>query len=288
MGIPPVSPPLRGLVLLRAIGNCSPAPIFAKDTESRHLFANPATLAVLGRTSQEVIGCSDRILFPNAGQAAALRENDRRVIETGRMEVSEETLDTPGQGRRVFRSAKAPLLMEDGSTRGVVGVAIDITQMKETEARLLVLTEDLELRVREEVAARQRQDMLMAELDHRVKNMLATIQALVAQSRTSEDTLDGFLEKFEGRLHAMSRAHSLLTKSRWEGANLHALIAEEMAPYTDGAASAVEIEADGPVLLKPKAALAVSLAVHELATNAVKHGALSVPGGVLAVVKICA
>ena len=269
----------QATALLRAIGNCSPTPIYAKDSDGRHLFANPATLAVLGRSLPEVIGRDDWALHPDAAQSAAVMANDQHVIETGRTEVREETLDTAGQGRRIFRSVKAPLLMEDGSTRGVVGLSIDITQLKDTEASLRRLTQDLELRVREEVAARQRQDMLMAELDHRVKNMLATIQALTVQSRSSADTLDGFLESFEGRLRAMSRAHSLLTQSHWDGADLHALIAGELAPYMGGAAPAVEIEAGAPALLKPKAALAFSLAVHELATNAARHGALSVPGG---------
>ncbi len=265
--------------LLRAIGNCSPDPIYAKDTEGRFLFANPALLAVAGRPAEAVIGRTTAQWHHDAQQADAAMANDRRIIETGRMEITEEVFDAAGQGRRVFRSAKAPLRMEDGSIHGVAAVSSDITLIKETEARLRRLTGDLERRVREEVAARQRQDLLMAELDHRVKNMLATIQALVGQSRTSEDTLDGFLASFEGRLRAMSLAQSLLTKSRWEGANLQMMIAEEMAPYMGAAAPSVVIAADAPVLLRPKAALAFSLAVHELATNAAKYGALSVPGG---------
>ncbi len=244
--------------LLCAIGNCSPDPIYAKDTGGGFLFANPALLAVAGRPADEVIGRSTAQWHHDAPQADAVMANDRRIIETGRAEIFEEIFDAAGQGARVFRSAKAPLRMEDGSIHGVAAVSIDITQIKETEARLRRLTGDLERRVREEVAARHRQDLLMAELDHRVKNMLATIQALVAQSRTSEDTLDGFLNSFEGRLRAMGLAHSLLTKSRWEGASLQMMIAEEMAPYMGGAAPSVLIAADAPVLLRPKAALALS------------------------------
>ena len=265
--------------LLRAIGNCSPDPIFAKDTESRFLFANPATLAVVGRTASEIMGRTNLEWHTNARQAAAVMANDRRVITAGRAEILEEAFDAASQGRRLFRAAKAPLRMEDGSIRGVVCVSSDITQLKETEIRLRQLTEDLQQRVNDEVAARQRQDLLMAELDHRVKDMLATIQALVRQSGTRADTLEGFLTTFEGRLRAMSFAHDMLATSRWEGASLRTLFAEALAPHMDEAVSAAAIETGTSVLLRPKAALALSLAVHELARNAAAHGALSVPGG---------
>ena len=147
-------------------------------------------------------------------------------------------------------------------------------------ALLEVVLRRLDTEAQEREAARQRQNMLMAELDHRVKNMLATIQALVDQSQGGTETLGGFLANFEGRLRAMSRAHSLLTKGRWEGADLRLLIAEEMAPFMGGALPAAVIAAAAPAVgLRPKAALALSLAVHELATNAAKYGALSVQGG---------
>ncbi len=125
----------------------------------------------------------------------------------------------------------------------------------------------------------KRQDMLMAELDHRVKNMLATIQALVRQSRVGQTTLDGFLQGFENRLLAMSRAHNVLATTRWEGVDLNTLVRHEMEPYLSAAAPQVIISAGINILLRPKSALAICLAVHELATNAGKYGALSVPDG---------
>nr|WP_294528367.1 hybrid sensor histidine kinase/response regulator [uncultured Rhodopila sp.] len=141
--------------LLRAIGNSSPDAIYAKDKAGRFLFANPAVLAVIGKPANEVIGRTDADWHGDADQAAAVMANDRRIIESGHGEVLEETWTAAGQRKRVFRSAKAPLRMEDGTVVGVVAVSSDITPLKDVEARLRGLTEELEARVRAEVAARE-------------------------------------------------------------------------------------------------------------------------------------
>ncbi len=281
--------------VVHALGEATPDLLYAKDRLGRTLYANPATLAVLGCTAEAALGHTAAEFLADPALAEAIMTDDRRIMARGETETIEEhVLDARLGKTRVWQTNKTPLRHRDtGEVIGIAGISRDVTEERRTaaalaaerarlediEARLRRLTGALELRVREEVAARQRQDLLMAELDHRVKNMLATIQALVSQSRTSSDTLDGFLETFEGRLRAMGRAHNLLTNSRWEGANLEMLVTEELAPFISGAVPAVEISADAPVLLKPKAALAFSLAVHELATNAAKYGALSVPGG---------
>ena len=145
----------RATALLHAIGTCSPDPIYAKDTEGRFLFANPAVLAIIGKTAAEVIGRTDAEWHDDPMQAAAVMANDRRIIETGCVERLDETFDAAGVGTRVFRSGKAPLRAEDGTVLGVVAVSSDITQIKATEAELRRLTEELELRVSEEVAARE-------------------------------------------------------------------------------------------------------------------------------------
>ena len=144
----------RTTALLRAIGSCSPDPIYAKDAEGRFLFANPAVLAIIGRTADEVIGRTDAEWHRDPAQAAAVMANDRRIIETGRVERLEESFDAAGAGVGI-RSAKAPLRAEDGSILGVVAISSDITQIKHTEAELRRLTETLEERVRAEVAARE-------------------------------------------------------------------------------------------------------------------------------------
>ena len=145
----------RATALLRAIGTCSPDPIYAKDAEGRFMFANPALLAVIGKTAEEVIGRTDADWHNDPAQAAAVMANDRRVIQSGSVEILEEVFEAAGLGPRVFRSAKAPLRADDGSVVGVIGVSSDITNLKDAKEALRRLSSDLEARVREEVAARE-------------------------------------------------------------------------------------------------------------------------------------
>jgi two-component system, chemotaxis family, sensor kinase Cph1 len=128
--------------------------------------------------------------------------------------------------------------------------------------------------LREREKARMQQDFLMAELDHRVKNTIATIQALVTYSSAGAESLDGFILSIKERLHAMAGAHGLLTQNRWEGVDLGKIVAGQTAAFGD------RIAVKGSkLILKPKAALSISLALHELITNAAKHGSLSAAGG---------
>jgi two-component system, chemotaxis family, sensor kinase Cph1 len=146
---------------------------------------------------------------------------------------------------------------------------------------LQVVLRRFEVATRERAQAHDRDKLLMAELDHRVKNTLANIQALVTHSSRSAGSLTVFVEGLDRRLHAMAKAHSLLTQSRWEGVSIDKLVREELEPYGQAGAN-VEITGITAVLTS-KSALALSLALHELATNAAKFGALSMPGGRVAV-----
>ena len=129
--------------------------------------------------------------------------------------------------------------------------------------------------------AAERDKLLMAELDHRVKNTIANIQALIMHTSSNADTLTEFVEGLEGRIQAMAKAHSLLSQSRWEGVSIDRLMHEELDPYTSGRSSAVAGGAE--IVLTPKSALSLSLAVHELATNAAKFGAFSKQDGTVSV-----
>lgn len=135
---------------------------------------------------------------------------------------------------------------------------------------------------RERKAAADRDQLLMAELDHRVKNTLANIQALVVQTSRSADSLTGFVEGLGGRIQSMAKAHSLLSESRWEGVAIERLLHDELDPYSAGRNGVV---LHGPdIVLTPKSALSLSLAVHELATNAAKYGAFSTTSGSVEVI----
>lgn len=159
--------------------------------------------------------------------------------------------------------------------------AIEIEAVRALRVSLLeVVLRRIDEVAQERQRAKDRQDLLLAELDHRVKNTLANIQALVRHASRGAATAEAFVADLHGRLRAMAQAHALLSQTRWEGAELRSLAEEELRPHAGSDAGAARLHIAGPeVRLLPKAALAVSLALHELGTNAAKYGALSVPGG---------
>jgi len=163
--------------------------------------------------------------------------------------------------------------------RAKVRVFVDLHRKTRALARV---NEELERRVAERTAqleaAIQRQELLAREVDHRARNALAVIQAIV--SLTPADDADKFAAAVKGRIRAMATAHNLLSETRWSGADLLRLMHEELAPYAPNTRVAV----DGPpVAIMPRVAQNLALALHELATNAAKYGALSSPDGKLQV-----
>ncbi len=151
----------------------------------------------------------------------------------------------------------APLRDRSGNIVGAVSVGVDITERKRIEEHRL---------------------LLLNELNHRVKNTLATVQAVAAQSFRRPRSDGSGREMFESRLMALSRAHDVLTSESWEGASLNEIVAQAISPYRGGPPSRFEVSGP-PVRLSAKMALSISMALHELATNAVKYGALSTEKG---------
>jgi PAS domain S-box-containing protein len=126
--------------------------------------------------------------------------------------------------------------------------------------------------------AEEQRDLLMNELDHRVKNTLATVQSIASQTLRSTGVDPGVQRVFEGRLITLSNVHGILTQQSWDSADLHDVVWSALRPH--GAPDRERFTVEGPALrLDPKSAVALSMAVHELCTNAIKYGALSTEAG---------
>jgi two-component sensor histidine kinase len=138
--------------------------------------------------------------------------------------------------------------------------------------RLKGLTRDITRRKQSE----KRQDLLIAELDHRVKNALARVMAIVMQTHRRCGTVDEYVRALHGRVQSMAAAHALLSKGRWTDVGLTDLIRRQLAPYTTDA----NITINGPeIMLTSAQTQAIATVIHELVTNAAKHGALACPDG---------
>jgi PAS domain S-box-containing protein len=185
----------------------------------------------------------------------SLQQAFERVFSDSRTFQTEFRLRRPNGEIRWCIGAAAATIDSAHQRVRVSGVTVDITDRKEAE---------------------ERQALLAREVDHRARNALAVVQAIIRLTRA--DTKEAYVSLIEGRIKALAQVHSLLADSRWLGADLSTLIEEELAPYREGEAG--KITTDGPkISLEPATGQILALAVHELATNAAKHGALSVPSG---------
>jgi two-component sensor histidine kinase len=124
--------------------------------------------------------------------------------------------------------------------------------------------------------ADQHQNLLISELDHRVKNVLAQVGALISSTGQGSRSTNDFIRSLRERIQSMACAHTLLSESRWRGVALDDLIRTEVAPYSTG--SNVRINAPN-VTLTPAQAQGLAKVLHEMVTNAAKYGSLSIPGG---------
>lgn len=161
-----------------------------------------------------------------------------------------------------------PLRRNDGAYRWFLSRSVPIRDAVGNVVRWFGTNTDVtELREGEE-----RQQLLINELNHRVKNVLATVQSIAAQTFRAAKLDSSVREKFEARLVALANAHSILAEESWGGAEIHDVLAQTLEPHADPGRLRIQ---GPPARLSPKAALAISMAMHELATNAAKYGALS-------------
>jgi len=182
-----------------------------------------------------------------------LRDIARGMAEGARSMQTEFRVLRPNGEIRWCTGTAVASVDAAGNVLRVSGVTIDVTDRKEAE---------------------ERQVLLAREVDHRARNALAVIQSIIRLTRAK--TVDDYVQAIEGRIKALARAHTLLSDSRWHGADLATLVADEMAPYRAGD----KVKCGGPdISLQPATAQGLALALHELATNAAKHGALSSQGG---------
>ena len=225
--------------------------------DGRFLRVNEAIAAITGYSRKHLLA-NKLFTHTYAGDIDADREAFRKQV-AGELEFySVEKRFVRKDGRMIWMSVRSsPVRAADGQLLYLVRVVQDVTERK---------------------AAESRQKLLIDELNHRVKNTLATVQSLASQSARGASTPEAFRERFEGRLIALSKAHDQLTLHHWESAELRELLSASLAPYAGGASERVVLRGED-VVLRPRAVLTLAMAIHELTTNAVKYGALSVPAG---------
>jgi PAS domain S-box-containing protein len=222
---------------------------------------NPAAANLFGYSPEEVIGRNVRMLMPEP----CCQEQHTYVVnylEAGQVKI----IGSPGrvvEGQRKDRSIFPIELtvseVDVAGRRMFTGIVRDITERKRTE---------------------EHQALLVAELDHRVKNILAQVAVVASSTRQGSRSIDEFLQSLDGRIQSMAAAHSLLSKSGWQSAGLNTLVRNQLAPYATGA----NVTISGiDIALPPARIQALARVLHELATNAAKYGALSIPGGQVSV-----
>lgn len=244
---------------LAAIVASSDDAIISKTLEGRVTSWNEGASRIFGWEASEMIGQPILRIIP-----PELHDEEVEILARLRRGERIEHFDTvrlAKDGRRVDISlVVSPIRDSSGRVTGASKVARDVTERKEAE---------------------KLQRLLVDELNHRVKNTLATVQAIASHSLRRARNSEDFVSSFTGRVQALARAHHLLTERTWRGADVADLAREQVVL---GVVESNRVAFSGPaLLLDPQSALHLALVLHELATNARKYGALSVPQGQLSV-----
>jgi PAS domain S-box-containing protein len=228
-------------------------------TQDRHLRYTSISNTMLGRSVEEVLGRTDEEILPLELHAVVIGAK-REALSSGQAQRVEVAVEGR-RGPRWYDLHIEPLRNDAGEVMGLTCAAVDVTERKEGEAHLR---------------------LLLRELTHRSKNLLAIIQAMARQTARHAGSIDAFLRQFGARLQALAASHDLLVRESWHGAALDELVRSQLGVHV--AETEEQVAIGGPaVALKPEAAQNLGLALHELAANAARFGALSVPDGRLSV-----
>jgi PAS domain S-box-containing protein len=235
--------------------------IFTTDLEGRVTSWNAGAQNVLGFEEHEILRQDARVLWTAEDRAAGAPEAEMRSAQQeGRAE--DERWHVRKDGSLFFaHGLMMPLKGSEHGARGFLKILRDRTERRRAE---------------------ERQELLIRELHHRVRNTLATVQAVASSTIRSAESMEEFSDAFLGRINALSKTHSLLTDDYWQAASLRELLAFQLGPYEDGSEPQVVLEGP-PVDLPSELAVPISMAIHELTTNAAKYGSLSAEGGHLRV-----
>ncbi len=230
----------------------SPISVFSQDKDMRFTWVHNAPAGLSPELFKDK---TDAEVLP-AEAAATIMAAKRKVMETGQAQQLETDFELFGQKRSFYLLIEA-LTDEQGAVLGTTSVAVDISERKANEDQLR---------------------LLLRELTHRCKNMLAVIHAIARQTASRTRSVDDFLDRFSARLVAIGSSHDLLIADNWHGASLRMLVEQQLGEHADRFGEQIAIEGED-VMLKPEAVQNLGLALHELATNAQKYGSLSDPRG---------
>jgi len=238
---------------LEAVISRTPFMLIRCSPDLRYRFVSPAYAEMLGRRREDIVG---RSIVDVIGEEAfkTILPRINKVLAGERAEYEGE-VHYQSIGKRFLHGVYTPDKDERGEVIGWIASILDVTERRRAEAQ---------------------RDLLIAEVNHRVKNTLATVISIAHQSFSEDKSFDDAQRSFNSRIRALAQSHTRLADANWSGISLETIIRDETAPYRNS--SNVNIVGPG-VILNPKCAVSLGMAIHELTTNAAKYGALSAKNG---------
>jgi PAS domain S-box-containing protein len=230
--------------------------VIGTDPTGIVLYWNRFAEGLYGWTAEEAVGRNILDLTP---AKEVLRDAEAALarLRRGEPRSGEKSLRRRDGSSFTGHVSDAPVYDEAGRLVAIVGISYDISERKEAE---------------------EKQALLVRELHHRVKNTLTTVQAIMGSTARVAQTTEEFQQAFTARIASLARTHSLLTDAKWQSVQFRDLLRAELEPYDDGSEKRI-ILSGPPVELPSELVVPIGMAVHELTTNAAKHGSLAEFGG---------